>query len=137
MRADHPLTILLISTGFSLAIVSVIVIIRWLMSSGAWKYHPGGATGFLRDEFLRLGVIYLPFLIVGLVFKFYVYDLHPELNTSNTWAIFAAVLFVSRMVTRRLPVVKAVGRHLDAAREQQRAAKRGAASSAPATQAQR
>jgi hypothetical protein len=133
---DHPLMILAISTGISLAIVSVIVLIRWGMSSGAWKYHPGGARGFLWDEFLRLGVIYLPFLMLGLIFKSYVYELHPELNTSNTWAIFGAVFLVSRMITRRLPIVKAVGRHLDAARAQQRQATAGGAAAQPVTQAQ-
>ena len=136
LRADHPLMMLAINTGISLAVVSILVLIRWGMSSGAWKYHPGGAAGFLADEFLRLGVIYLPFLILGLMFKSYVYELHPELNNANTWAIFGGVFIVSRMITRRLPMVKAVGRHLDAARAQQRQAKAGGAAAQPAAQAQ-
>lgn len=128
---DHVLIILAISTAISLLIVGAIVLLRWLFSMSAWKYHPAGALGFLVDEFLRLGVIYLPWLIIGLLFKFYIYELHPELNTPNTWGTFVVAAILIRMVARRLPFVKAVGRHLDAARQKAREARQGAPAQSP------
>lgn len=130
---QHPLYILAISTGVSLVIVSIIVLLRWLFSMSAWKYHPGGAGGFLLDEFLRLGVIFGPWLILGLIFKFYVYELHPELNNPSTWGMFGAVAIVIRLFARRLPIVKAVGRHIDAARLKAREARRSAPAEAPSS----
>jgi hypothetical protein len=128
---DHPLYILAISTAFSLVIISLIVLLRWLFSRSAWPYHPGGASGFLKDEFVRLGAIFLPWLVLGLIFKFYVYELHPELNTPRTWSAFGISALVIRLVLRRMPFIKAMGRHLDAARQKAREARRAAPAPAP------
>jgi len=128
----HPLYILAISTIISLLIVSVIVLLRWLFSRGAWPYHPQGSGGFLKDEFLRIFAVFGPFLVVGLIFKFYVYELHPELNTPSTWGIFGVSAIVLRAVARRLPIVRAVGKHLDVARQREREARQAAKQGASA-----
>ncbi|MES1157164.1 MAG: hypothetical protein ABUL73_05225 [Alphaproteobacteria bacterium] len=122
----HPLYLLAISTVFSLIIVGAIVLLRWAFSKSAWQYHPQGAGGFLKDEFLRIFAIFGPFLVVGLIFKFYVYELHPELNTPSTWGAFGLTALALRVVLRRLPIIKAVGKHLDAARLKAREARQGA-----------
>lgn len=119
---NHPIANSII---FSVVIISIIVMIRWLMSQSAWKYHPGGASGFLQDEFVRLGAIFVPWLFLGSLFKYYVYDLHPEMNNGTTWGLFAVCAIGIRLVLRRLPVIKAMGRHIDAARAKAREAKLG------------
>ncbi|MBW8733205.1 MAG: hypothetical protein JF571_02655 [Asticcacaulis sp.] len=124
---QHPLFIIGISTGISIVIVSIIVLVRWLMSMSAWPYHPRGAAGFLIDEAVRLGVIFVPWVFLGVFFKYYIYELHPELNTGTTWGAFAICAIAIRMLLRRLPAVKAMARHIDAARAQAKAAKLGVA----------
>ncbi len=116
----HPIANSII---FALVIVTIIVLIRWLMSMKAWPYHPRGAVGFLVDEAARLGAIFIPWLFLGSFFKYYIYDLHPELNTAQTWGMFAVAAIVIRMVLRRLPFIKAMARHIDAARAAEHAAR--------------
>lgn len=117
----HPLELVAISTIASLVIIAIIVLIRWLASSGAWQYHPGGASGFLKDECVRWAAILVPYLALTIAFKIYVYDLHPELNRPNIWIGFAVAAIVFRLVLRRLPFVKTMARHIDAARAQAKA----------------
>ena len=124
---SHPLLMVLFSTIGPLVVVSFIVMIRWLVSQSAWKYHPGGAGGFLKDEFVRWGAILIPYLALSIGFKVFVYDLHPELNKPEVWGGFVICAIAFRMVLRRLPFVVAMGRHIDAAKAQARAAKTGAA----------
>ncbi|MDV6329417.1 hypothetical protein [Asticcacaulis sp. 201] len=52
---SHPLLMVLFSTIGTLVVVTFIVMIRWLVSQSAWKYHSAGADGFLKDEFVRWG----------------------------------------------------------------------------------
>jgi len=120
----HPIANSII---FALVIVTILVLVRWLMSMKAWPYHPGGAKGFLIDEAARLGAIFIPWLFLGSFFKYYIYDLHPELNTPQTWGIFAICAIAIRVILRRLPFIKAMARHIDAAREQERAVRTGSA----------
>ncbi len=122
-KRAHPLTLLAISTVISLAIISLIVVIRWLVSKPAWRYHPGKAAGFLKDEFARWGVAIGPILLVGLFLKAYIYMYRQDLDVPNTWMIYGMCMIVIRMVIRRMPYVKAVARHIDAAKAQARAAK--------------
>lgn len=117
----HPLLMVLISTVITLIVVTLIVMIRWLVSQSAWGYHPGGASGFLKDEFVRWGAILVPYLALSIGFKFFVYDLHPEFNKPEVWMGFAVVAITFRLVLRRLPFVKAMGRHIDAAKAQAKA----------------
>jgi len=119
----HPLYIIAISTVISLVIISVVVVVRWLLSKGAWPYHPRGAGGFLADEFVRWGAILVPYLLLGIIFKYYVYQMHPELSTPQTWLIFGVCAIAFRQILRRLPFVKAMARHIDAAKAQYRQAK--------------
>jgi hypothetical protein len=118
----HPIANSII---FTVVIVTIIVMIRWLMNQSAWIYHPGGANGFLKDEFVRLGAIFVPWLFLASFAKYYIYDLHPELNTPQTWAIFGVCAIGTRLLLRRLPAVKAMGRHIDDAKAKARAAKSG------------
>lgn len=122
-KRAHPLTLLAISTAISLAIISLIVMIRWLVSQSAWKYHPGKAGGFLKDEFARWGVAIGPILLIGLFLKAYIYMYRPDLDVPNTWMIYGICMIALRMIVRRLSYVKAVARHIDAAKAQARAAK--------------
>ncbi len=121
----HPLLLVAFSTIGALLVISLIVILRWLFSMSAWKYHPAGAGGFLKDECVRWGAILVPWLALSIGFKIYVYDLHPELNTPAVWGVFIACAIAFRLVLRQLPPIKAMGRHIDAARAQARAARRG------------
>jgi heme/copper-type cytochrome/quinol oxidase subunit 2 len=117
----HPVLMVLISTVITLIVVTLIVMIRWLISQSAWRYHPGGAGGFLKDEFVRWGAILVPYLALSIGFKFFVYDLHPEFNKPEVWMGFAVVAITFRLVLRRLPFVKAMGRHIDAAKAEAKA----------------
>jgi len=119
----HPVTMVAISTVASLVVITLIVLIRWLVSKNAWPYHPGGARGFLKDEFVRWGAILVPYLALSIAFKIYVYDLHPELNVPNTWIVFAVCAIAFRLILRRMPFVKAMARHIDAAKAQAREAR--------------
>jgi hypothetical protein len=121
---SHPLIMVAISTVVSLIIISLIVLIRWLLSASAWKYHPGGAGGFLADECVRWTAILIPYLALSIGFKIFVYDLHPEYNKPEVWAGFVVAAIAFRLFLRRLPFVKAMGRHIDAAKAQAKAAKR-------------
>ena len=120
---SHPLLMVLFSTIGTLVVISIIVLVRWLMSSKAWRYHPGGAGGFLKDEAVRWGAILVPYLVLATGFKIFVYDLHPEYNRPEVWGVFIAAAIAFRLLLRRLPVIKAMGRHIDAAREQEKAAR--------------
>lgn len=120
----HPLTLVAISTLISLIVISIIVMIRWLISASAWKYHPRGASGFLIDECVRWGAILIPYLTLSIGFKIFVYDLHPEYNKPEVWVGFVVAAILFRLFLRRLPFIKAMARHIDAAKAQARAAKR-------------
>jgi hypothetical protein len=119
----HPVLMVLISTGITLVVVTLIVLIRWLVSQSAWRYHPGGACGFLKDEFVRWGAILIPYLAVYIGFKVFVYNLHPEFNTPQVWGGFLVCALAFRLGLRRLPFVKAMGRHIDAAKAEARASR--------------
>lgn len=121
---DHPLMMVAISTLISVFIIALIVLIRWLMSASAWKYHPNGAGGFLADECVRWTAILIPYLTLSIGFKIFVYDLHPEYNKPEVWMGFAVAAIAFRLLLRRLPFVKAMARHIDAAKAQAKAAKR-------------
>lgn len=120
----HPLLLVVYSTIGALVVISLIVILRWLFSASAWQYHPGGGGGFLKDEVARWGAILVPWLVLSIGFKIYVYDLHPELNKPEIWGAFIVAAIAFRIGLRNLPPIRAMGRHLDAARAQAKAAKR-------------
>ncbi len=122
----HPLMMVLYSTIGTLVVVALIVLVRWLMSASAWRYHPGGMGGFLKDEAARWGAILVPYLALSIAFKFFIYDLHPELsNKPEVWIPFIIAAIAFRFALRRLPFIKAMGRHIDAACIEAKAAKKG------------
>lgn len=103
-------------------VVAAVILGRWYFSRQAWPFHPGGSAGFLKDEFLRLGAIFIPYVVVMLVYRFYVYDLHPELIQSPyTWLILLSVI-VFRRASGFIPFVRSAGKRLDAARKMAREA---------------
>lgn len=114
----HPLTMVAISTAISLIVITLIVLIRWGLSHKAWSYHPGGASGFLKDEFVRWGAILIPYLALSVGFKLFIYDVHPEWNRPEVWLGFVAVALIARRLIARLPFVRAMGRHIDLAKAQ-------------------
>ncbi len=128
----HPVTMVAISTGCALLVISLIITLRWLTSASAWKYHPGGAGGFFKDELVRWAAIIAPWLVLSITFRFYIYGLHPELNTPMVWVGFIACAIAFRFILRSLPPIKAMGRHIDAARAEAKAAKMARRGFAPA-----
>ncbi|HEX7798842.1 MAG TPA: hypothetical protein VF402_00740 [Asticcacaulis sp.] len=126
----HPLMIVAISTIASLVIIALIVLIRWLVSARAWKYHPGGAGGFLGDECVRWAAILIPYLALSIGFKIFVYDLHPEYNRPQVWIGFVVAAIAFRIGLRRLPFIRAMARHIDAAKAQAKAQARAQAGAA-------
>ena len=125
---SHPLMMVMFSTIGTIVVISLIVLVRWLMSASAWRYHPGGAGGFFKDEAARWGAILVPYLALSIGFKLFIYDVHPELsNKPEIWIPFIIAAIAFRFALRRLPFIKAMGRHSDAARAEAKAARKGRA----------
>ena len=123
----HPMAMSAVPLVFALVIISIVVLVRWSMSKSAWPYHPGGSTGFLKDEAARYASIWLPFAIVMVVVRFYIYQFHPEFTESPyMYALYLSV-FVFRRLSGFLPHVRQIGARLDTARAKARAAKDGVA----------
>jgi magnesium-transporting ATPase (P-type) len=120
---NSPAGHVLLPTFISLIVVSLIVLIRWGMSYDAWEYHPTGAQGFLKDEAVRISVVFLPFVVIGIAVRYYFYILHPELSHSPLMYASLLMIFVVRLILRRMPFVKAVAQHIDAARAKAREVK--------------
>jgi hypothetical protein len=114
---------LLVYTVIGSTIVTGIILGRWLFSRSAWPHHPRGSSGFLHDEFLRLGAIYVPYAIALLGVRYYTYDLHPELARSPIIYVVILTFFVFRRLSRFIPFVREAGKRIDAARASAREAK--------------
>ncbi|MDC7681755.1 hypothetical protein PQU92_00575 [Asticcacaulis sp. BYS171W] len=97
-------------------IIAAIILVRWLMSKSAWNFHPGGANGFLYDEFLRLGAIFIPYMLIGVALRWYIYVMHPELSHSPALIGALVVIFIMRRFSRYIPFVRDAGNRIDAAR---------------------
>jgi hypothetical protein len=120
-RVHHPALMAIIPFFIACFAVAFIILWRWLSNRNAWRHHPGGANGFLHDEFLRLGAIFIPYAIVMLGVRYYVYDVHPELLKSPLFYVGLLSVFVFRRLSRFIPFVRAAARRVDAARAAQRA----------------
>ncbi len=103
---QHP-WVLFITYGAIAIVIAAIIIGRWLFSKAAWPYHPGGSMGFLHDEFLRLGAIYIPYALFMIAAKYYIYDMHPELLKSPYLWVGLLSVFIFRRLTRFIPFVRA------------------------------
>ena len=117
--ATYPLLI-------AIVIISIFVLVRWSMSKDAWPYHPGGARGFLMDEIKRYASIWLPFAIVMVGVRYYVYKYHPEIAASPYFIAGFLSIIIFRRLARLLPHVQEIGRRIDKARADARDAKQGA-----------
>jgi hypothetical protein len=123
----HPLWSATFPLLIALGVVSVIVLLRWLFSQGAWKYHPGGSAGFLKDEIIRYASIWLPFSIIMVGVRYYIYRFHPEIAASPSFYVFYLSIILFRRLARLLPHVKQIGARIDAARAAAREAKEASA----------
>ena len=120
MWAAFPLALVVV-------IISIVILVRWQMSKKAWPYHPGGAGGFLKDEVVRYGSIWLPFAIVMVGVRYYIYRFHPEfIQSPYLYAMYASI-FVFRRLAGFLPHVREIGARIDKARADARAAAAGVA----------
>ncbi len=123
MYHAHPLFWAAVPLVVAIVVISLFVVIIWLTRKSAWPYHPGGAKGMLRDEAVRYGSIWLPFALVLVVVRYYVYAFHPEYTLSPYLYVLYLSVFVFRRFARLLPHVKEIGARVDAARAAARAAK--------------
>ncbi len=110
----------------AIAVISIFVLVRWSMSKDAWPYHPGGARGFLMDEIKRYASIWLPFAVVMVCVRYYIYKYHPEIAASPYFYVGYLSIIIFRRLARLLPHVQEIGRRIDKARADARAAKQGA-----------
>ena len=123
MYHAHPLFWAAVPLVAAILVISLFVVVIWLMRKSAWPYHPGGAMGMLRDEAVRYASIWLPFALVLVVVRYYVYAFHPEYTLSPyLYALYLSV-FVFRRFARLLPHVKEIGARVDASRAAARAAR--------------
>ena len=120
---QYPLAMVIVPFVVATIIVTSIILWRWLSNRDAWPYHGGGSSGFLHDEFLRLGAIFIPYAILMIGARYYVYDLHPELLKSPYIYLLLPTVFVFRRLARFIPFVREAGKRVDAARAKERAAK--------------
>ncbi len=117
---QHPLFMVFVPLLTATLIIAAIILWRWQSNRAAWAFHPRGSSGFLHDEFLRLGAIFIPYALLMVGVRFYVYDLHPELMRSPAFYIILLSVFVFRRLTRYIPFVREAGKQIDAARAQAR-----------------
>ena len=123
MYHAHPFLWAATPLVVAILIISVFVVVVWLFRKPAWPYHPGGAMGMLRDEAIRYASIWLPFAVLLVGVRYYVYAFHPEYVTSPYLYVLYLSVFVFRRMARLLPHVKEIGARIDAARAAARAAK--------------
>ena len=123
MMHAHPAFWAAMPLAVAILVISLFVVIIWLTRKSAWPYHPGGAMGMLRDEAIRYGSIWLPFAVVLVAVRYYVYAFHPEYTTSPYLYVLYLSVFVFRRFARLLPHVKEIGARVDAARAAARAAR--------------
>jgi dolichyl-phosphate-mannose--protein O-mannosyl transferase len=122
MMHAHPIFWSVVPLVAVIVIISVAILVVWLMRKKAWKFHPGGAGGMLKDEVIRYGSVWLPFAILMVAVRYYIYRFHPEYETSPLlYALYLSV-FVFRRLARYLPHVKEIGARIDKARADARAA---------------
>ena len=115
MNMTSP-SMVFLSLGIGCAIIALIIVVRWLFSRDAWAFHPQGAKGFLVDEFLRLGAIFIPFALTIMAVKLYVGAYHPEFLQSPYMPVFFLTIFLFRRLAASIPFVKAAGQRIDDAR---------------------
>jgi len=118
----HPLFMAFIPLVFVIVIIGIAILVVWLLRQKAWKYHPGGAGGMLRDEIIRYGSVWLPFAIVMVGVRYYIYKYHPEYQQSPYLYVLYLSVFVFRRLARFLPHVREIGARIDKARADARAA---------------
>ena len=97
----HPFLMVTFSTLGTLAVLTCILLVRWLVLRKAWRHHPRGAFGFLKDDLLRWGVALLPLIVLFILIKTIIFVYHPELNRPRTWFLFGAIAIAYRLAVSR------------------------------------
>jgi len=105
----HPLLMVTFSTLGTLAVLTCILLVRWLVLRKAWRHHPRGAFGFLKDDLIRWGVALLPLIILFVLIKTIIFVYHPELNRPPTWFLFGAIAIAYRFVVARFGLFRSLG----------------------------
>lgn len=111
----HPLLMVTFSTLGTLAVLTCILLVRWLVLRKAWRHHPRGAFGFLRDDLIRWGVALLPLIVLFVLIKTIIFVYHPEYNRPQTWFLFGAIAIAYRLVVARLGWFRSLGASVDQA----------------------
>ncbi len=124
----NPLFYATFPLAIALGVISLFVLVVWLLRHNAWKYHPGGGLGMLKDEIIRYASIWLPFSILMVGVRYYIYRFHPEIAASPYFYGFYLSIILFRRLARLLPHVKEIGARIDASVAKARAAKQGATS---------
>lgn len=116
------LPMILLSLVLGCVVVFVVITLRWYFSKAAWPFHPDGSKGFFKDEFLRLGAIFLPYALLMVALKFYFGNYHPEMLRSPLMPLFFLSIILFRRLSVFVPFVREAGKRIDGARRQQREA---------------
>ncbi len=122
MMHAHPIFWSVVPLAVVILVISIAILVVWLLRQKAWKYHPGGAGGMLKDEIVRYGSVWLPFAVLMVVVRYWIYKFHPEYETSPLLYVLYLSVFVFRRLARYLPHVKEIGARIDKARADARAA---------------
>ena len=105
----HPLLMVTFSTLGTLIVLTCILLVRWLVLRKAWRHHPRGAFGFLKDDLVRWGLALLPLIILFVLIKTIIFVYYPEYNRPQTWFLFGAIAIAYRLVVARLGWFRGLG----------------------------
>ena len=111
----HPFLMVTFSTLGTLVVLTCILLVRWLVLRKAWRHHPGGAFGFLKDDLVRWGLALLPLIVLFVLIKTIIFVYYPEYNRPQTWFLFGAVAIAYRFAVARFGLFRSLGASVDRA----------------------
>lgn len=111
----HPLLMVTFSTLGTLVVLTCILLVRWLVLRKAWRHHPRGAFGFLRDDLVRWGLALLPLIVLFILIKTFIFVYFPQYNRPQTWVLFGAVAIAYRVAVARFGLFRGLGASVDQA----------------------
>jgi len=111
----HPFLMVAFSTLGTLAVLTGILLVRWLVLRKAWRHHPRGALGFLRDDMVRWGVALLPLILLFILIKTIIFLYYPAYNRPQTWVLFGVIAIAYRLAVARLGWFRGFGASVDQA----------------------
>jgi len=111
----HPFLMVAFSTLGTLAVLTGILLVRWLVLRKAWRHHPRGALGFLWDDMVRWGVALLPLILLFILIKTIIFLYYPAYNRPQTWVLFGVIAIAYRLAVARLGWFRGFGASVDQA----------------------